>query len=149
MRSAASSAGRLSAPSPLTEPPRSLTTTLAPCVANSSASPRPTPWPPPVTIATLPSSNPIASLRSRTDAGVTVRCGRSERLKGEPSGCRHQRHRAGDRLVTRRHRAWPGLELRLGGDGPEPDLPRPGGRQGGRFRRHPGAADVRLLDAPL
>src|SRR5207302_810561 len=48
MSSATSSAGRLSAPSPLTEPPRSLTTTFAPSLARRSASPRPTPWPAPV-----------------------------------------------------------------------------------------------------
>src|SRR5207302_1508865 len=54
MTSATSSAGRLSAPSPATEPPRSLTTTLAPSLASRSASPRPTPCPAPVTIATPP-----------------------------------------------------------------------------------------------
>src|SRR5262245_60395252 len=53
-----SSAGDLSAPSPTCEPPRSLTTTFAPCAASSSASPRPMPRPAPVTIATFPSSSP-------------------------------------------------------------------------------------------
>src|SRR5436305_1670043 len=71
MTSATSSAGRLSAPSPPTEPPRSLTTTLAPSLASSSASPRPTPCPAPVTIATLPSSNPICA-PSEPDALVSV-----------------------------------------------------------------------------
>src|SRR2546430_591493 len=39
MTSATSSAGRLSAPSPVTEPPRSFTTTLAPWRASSTAAP--------------------------------------------------------------------------------------------------------------
>src|SRR4051812_47981398 len=42
-----SSATRWSEPSPLKEPPRSLTTTFAPCSASISASPRPTPFPAP------------------------------------------------------------------------------------------------------
>src|SRR5579872_6702990 len=59
MISATSSAGALSVPPPWTEPPTSLTTTVAPWLASSSASPRPMPWPAPVTIATLPSRIPI------------------------------------------------------------------------------------------
>src|ERR687898_2210719 len=49
----------LDAPSPPALPPRSLTTTLAPCLASSRAWPRPIPCPAPVTIATLPSSSPM------------------------------------------------------------------------------------------
>src|SRR5690606_12343120 len=58
MRSTVRSASR-PLPSPVTEPPRSLTTTFAPCFASSSAWPRPIPWPAPVTIATLPSNKPM------------------------------------------------------------------------------------------
>src|SRR3954454_7929536 len=58
MRSTVRSAS-LPAPSPLTLPPRSLTTTLAPCFASSRAWPRPMPCPAPVTIAILPSNNAI------------------------------------------------------------------------------------------
>src|SRR3954454_10159318 len=54
------SSAALPAPSPRSLPPRSLTTTLAPCRAISIAWPRPMPWPAPVTIATLPSSSPTA-----------------------------------------------------------------------------------------
>src|SRR5436309_412129 len=61
MTSTTTSAAVLSAPSPLTDPPRSLTTTLAPWSASMIASPRPTPLPEPVTIATLPSSMPICA----------------------------------------------------------------------------------------
>src|ERR1700683_4547410 len=59
MISATSSAGALSSPPPWTEPPTSLTTTVAPWPANSRASPRPLRWPAPVTIATFPSRIPI------------------------------------------------------------------------------------------
>src|SRR5688500_16086350 len=55
MRSTVRSAAFWSAPSPVTEVPRSLTTTEAPCFASSRAWARPMPWPAPVTIATLPS----------------------------------------------------------------------------------------------
>src|SRR5690606_642046 len=47
------SAASLLAPSPWVLPPRSLTTTLAPCLANSRACARPMPPPAPVTITTL------------------------------------------------------------------------------------------------
>ena len=46
-------------PSPWTELPRSLTTTVAPCAASSRACPRPMPCPAPVTSAILPSSKPV------------------------------------------------------------------------------------------
>src|ERR1700704_5563047 len=46
-------------PSPDTEDPRSLTTTVAPCLASSSAWARPMPWPAPVTIAVLPSNRAV------------------------------------------------------------------------------------------
>ena len=78
MSSTVSSAA-LPAPSPRSLPPRSLTTTLAPCWASSIAWPRPMPWPAPVTIATLPSSSPTAPpvCRScvsdgRQDAGLYI-----------------------------------------------------------------------------
>src|SRR4051812_38441386 len=48
-------AGEVSAPVPSTLPPRSLTTTLAPCRANDRACSRPIPRPAPVTMATRPS----------------------------------------------------------------------------------------------
>ena len=48
-----------SSPDPVTEHPRSLTTTLAPWLAKKSACSRPMPRPAPVTIATLPSSAPM------------------------------------------------------------------------------------------
>src|SRR5512136_1050633 len=51
-----SSAGEVYAPEPSVAPPRSFTTTLAPCEAKARASPRPMPRPAPVTIATLPAS---------------------------------------------------------------------------------------------
>ena len=53
------SAGLASAPVPSGLPPRSLTTTLAPSAANSSACSRPMPLPAPVITATRPSSAPI------------------------------------------------------------------------------------------
>src|ERR1700730_13566014 len=57
--SATSCAGPVSAPSPALLPPRSLTTILAPSLANSSACSRPMPRPAPVMTATRPSSAPI------------------------------------------------------------------------------------------
>ncbi len=55
--------------------PRSLTITVAPCLASSSAWPRPMPWPAPVTRAILPSSSPVMVVSS---LGVkTVRYGLS------------------------------------------------------------------------
>ena len=76
MTSTTSSAGRLSAPSPLADPPRSLTTTLAPCAASSSASPRPMPWPDPVTTAIFPSKMPMKPPSGeKTDTSVTYRNG--------------------------------------------------------------------------
>src|SRR5271163_2817274 len=56
---ATSCAGPVSAPSPSLLPPRSLTTILAPSLANSSACERPMPRPPPVITATRPSNAPI------------------------------------------------------------------------------------------
>ena len=65
-------AGPWSLPSPSMEPPRSLTTTLAPWCARSRACSRPMPRPAPVTIATRPSfsllmaaSTPLVFPRSR------------------------------------------------------------------------------------
>ena len=52
-------AGRSSAPVPSHSPPRSFTTTFAPCSANSSASPLPIPRPAPVMTAIFPSSMPM------------------------------------------------------------------------------------------
>src|SRR4051812_41792520 len=54
-------AGVASLPLPSLAPPRSLTTTLAPSDANSSACSRPMPRPAPVMIATRPSSVPMSS----------------------------------------------------------------------------------------
>src|ERR1022692_2425941 len=54
-----SSAGERDCPVPSKCPPRSLTTTFAPCFAISSASSRPMPRPAPVTTATFPSSRAI------------------------------------------------------------------------------------------
>ena len=53
------SAGSVSDPIPSRDSPRSLTTTLAPCFANSRASTRPKPLPAPVTTATFPARAPI------------------------------------------------------------------------------------------
>jgi hypothetical protein len=53
--STTSCAGPADAPTPERSPPRSLTTTLAPRAASSSACCRPSPCPAPVTIATRPS----------------------------------------------------------------------------------------------
>src|SRR3954468_14779602 len=52
-------AGPVEAPSPLTVPPRSLTTTFAPSAASVIASARPMPPPAPVTTATRPSFSPM------------------------------------------------------------------------------------------
>ena len=54
-----SCAGEVSARSPASDTPRSLTTTLAPWRAASSATPLPTPPPAPVTITTLPLSSSV------------------------------------------------------------------------------------------
>src|SRR5437763_2974348 len=54
-------AGARSAPSPCMSPPRSLTTTLAPSCAKSSACSRPRPRPAPVMMAIRPSSAPMGS----------------------------------------------------------------------------------------
>src|SRR3954471_15707120 len=54
-------AGPLLAPSPLTEVPRSLTSTFAPAAAMASAKSRPMPPPAPVTRTTLPSSMDLLS----------------------------------------------------------------------------------------
>src|SRR6476620_10137205 len=62
MSSTVWSAAFWSAPSPVTEVPRSLTTTLAPCFASSRACARPMPAPAPVTIATLPSRSAIGGI---------------------------------------------------------------------------------------
>src|SRR3954453_6351693 len=53
------SAGLRSPPVPSTFPPRSLTTTLAPCLANDRACSRPMPRPAPVTMAIRPSHSPL------------------------------------------------------------------------------------------
>ena len=50
-----------SSPDPWSDPPRSLTTTLAPSAANSSAYSRPMPRPAPVMMAIRPSSAPMSS----------------------------------------------------------------------------------------
>ena len=55
-------AGVISDPEPSLAPPRSLTTTLAPCEANNKACSRPRPRPAPVIIATRPSSVPMVIL---------------------------------------------------------------------------------------
>src|SRR5437868_3592392 len=57
------SAGDRSAPSPVSDPPRSFTTTFAPAAASASACARPMPRPAPVTTATLP-------LRSGTERSL-------------------------------------------------------------------------------
>src|SRR5437773_2747998 len=62
-------AGARSAPSPCMSPPRSLTTTLAPSCANSSACSRPRPRPAPVMMATRPSSAPIGGSPLVVDGG--------------------------------------------------------------------------------
>src|SRR5712671_5994727 len=54
--------------SPCSPEPGSLTTTAAPCAAMRRACARPSPRPPPVTIATLPSSRPIRQLLSSAGA---------------------------------------------------------------------------------
>src|SRR5437660_11133689 len=54
-------AGVRSSPEPSMAPPRSLTTILAPSLANSSACSRPMPRPDPVMMATRPSRAPIAT----------------------------------------------------------------------------------------
>src|ERR1039458_6538767 len=54
-----SSAGERDCPVPSKWPPRSLTTTLAPCLASNNASSRPMPRPAPVITATLPVSSAI------------------------------------------------------------------------------------------
>ena len=59
MNATTSSAGPAAAPVPSTEPPRSFTTTFAPCAANSFAISAPIPRPAPVTIATRSSSIPM------------------------------------------------------------------------------------------
>src|SRR5580698_5767868 len=51
-------AGPAELPDPSTSAPRSLTTILAPCEANSSACSRPMPRPPPVMTTTRPSQMP-------------------------------------------------------------------------------------------
>src|SRR6476469_5015187 len=73
------SAGLRSPPVPSTLPPRSLTTTLAPCLANDSACSRPMPRPAPVTMAILPSHSPLMAdhlawrpLRRRNGRSVTL-----------------------------------------------------------------------------
>src|SRR5215469_2956763 len=62
--STTSSAGAALLPEPSAAPPGSLTTTLAPSVAQSSAISRPMPRPAPVTMTDLPSSD-LAKLASR------------------------------------------------------------------------------------
>src|SRR5947209_14840261 len=57
-------AGEASSPTPLTSPPRSLTTTLAPWRASDSACSRPMPRPAPVTSATRPSHSPDMAVLS-------------------------------------------------------------------------------------
>ena len=64
---ATSRAGARSPPSPFSVPPRSFTTTLAPCRAARSETSRPIPRPAPVTRTTLPSS-----IRSRMDSFSVV-----------------------------------------------------------------------------
>src|SRR5215831_8033402 len=57
--STTASAGPADPPLPSTAPPRSLTTTRAPCAASAIAWARPNPRPPPVTTATRPSQSPL------------------------------------------------------------------------------------------
>src|SRR6187397_1773535 len=140
MTSATSSAGRLSLPSPVWEPPRSLTTTLAPCAASSSASPRPMPRPAPLTTATFPSSRPIVPpvLQYLTFVSVSSTWGKhgSQSRRGR---------RTADRAVDGDRRARSGDAVRRGGHRVEPHLPRRRGGPRRRVRRRPGPPDVLLL----
>ena len=58
-------AGPVDAPLPSTAPPRSFTTTLAPCSASISACSRPIPRPAPVTMQTRPSHIPATASSDR------------------------------------------------------------------------------------
>ncbi len=72
-------AGVVSAPSPASEPPRSLTTTRAPASASASACSRPIPRPAPVTIATFPSSDGMRE--DRTTHGLRRQPGTERDLR--------------------------------------------------------------------
>src|SRR3954470_7470096 len=113
-------AGVWSPPLPSAAPPRSLTTTLAPSAANSSACSRPMPRPAPVMMATRPSSAPMRAhyglrlpTREERDARALLMClarwwvGEQHRIAraardaddGEP-GRLEGRRRLGDGLVA-------------------------------------------------
>src|SRR5438552_18596901 len=94
----------LPAPSPFTLPPRSLTTTFAPCFASSSACPRPMPCPAPVTIAIFPSNSPIRCpcLVRRSWSGLRVAVAELELhdlAGGVPGQCVHQLELLGELLL--------------------------------------------------
>ncbi len=95
-------AGPWSVPSPSIEPPRSLTTTLAPWWASSSACSRPMPRPAPVTMATRPSQSlahpwhsPSLSRAPRPQRGIL------------PSSARHALRRANSARTVQRARLAP------------------------------------------
>src|SRR5271163_4498305 len=69
-----SSAGERDCPVPSKCPPRSFTTTFAPCFASSSASSRPMPRPAPVITATLPVSSAILVVPLLFLAWIWIRC---------------------------------------------------------------------------
>src|SRR5579864_6711042 len=98
-------AGPASPPSPDTEPPTSLTTTLAPRAARSNAWARPRPPPAPVTIATLPSKPMSAMGRERSRrAAPPARRRRAPR--------RRARRQTGPRASRCREGSGPALLLR-------------------------------------
>ena len=69
-----SSAGERDCPVPSKCPPRSLTTTFAPCLAISNASSRPIPRPAPVITATLPVNSAICLVPLFFLAWLWIRC---------------------------------------------------------------------------
>src|ERR1700712_5310294 len=106
-------AGPAETPLPSREPPMSLTTSLAPSFANSSAWERPMPPPAPVTTTTRPSHNPLmrflpsnlwpslalSGLRGRLSVDGRRGLARPQRRRrgsGRPPGaCDRQAHREG------------------------------------------------------
>src|SRR5688572_8074564 len=92
-------AGVVSAPVPSRSPPRSFTTTLAPCSASIKAYSRPMPRPAPVTIATRPSHIPLISSPLLGTAGSWH--GRGQRVERRVDQCSLVRAVALHELVGR------------------------------------------------
>ena len=143
-RPTTSDAGSASAPSPSIDPPRSLTTTLAPRSASRSACARPMPRPAPVTTATRPSKlcsftpSLMELAPCRVYRPVTILLGSCLAVL-YASSRPHRRHHAQPPRGAQRGRSGDGARPRGGGGSPRGRSRRLGR---GPVREHRGSGDT-------